>query len=293
MEQVIYRALIVEDEPMVREATMRAMSANRFSCDSAANGYEGLRKFRDVRHDLVVTDLRMPDKHGHSLILELFEEPNPPQIVVLTGVADSRLIKDLLGRGVADIISKPVNYNVFATKMMLSLERECWKNTQSQNGSAQSSQSKNQIVATIEDAIDIFSECVPQAIGRVMSQGADALTDPPSTAQEFMQRLLSKQHPPKKNRRGSKRISILSTVVALPVDQNFAPLEEPFKMTSYDISETGICLIHTRAVTSEYLALCWRSVISPKRFMKAVIKVERCKPLGPFYEVAGPFAMKD
>ena len=116
MEQSIHRALIVDDEPLIREATSRAMAAHEFCCDTASDGRQALKMYQEKRHDLVVTDLRMPKYHGHSLILELLKDKEPPSIVVLTGVANSRLVKDLFNRGVQDIIEKPVDFHVFAEK---------------------------------------------------------------------------------------------------------------------------------------------------------------------------------
>jgi CheY-like chemotaxis protein len=71
MKQQIYRALVVDDEPAVREATVRALTAEAFWCESAADGAEALACFRKSRHDLVITDLRMPGMQGYALALEV------------------------------------------------------------------------------------------------------------------------------------------------------------------------------------------------------------------------------
>ncbi|MCA9230171.1 MAG: response regulator [Planctomycetales bacterium] len=292
MGKDIYRALIVDDEPLVRAATVRAMSATRFMCDSASDGREGLKKYRQHGHDLVVTDLHMPNKHGHSLIVDLFNESCPPHIVVLTGIADPRLVKDLLGRGVEDIVTKPVDCHVFASKMMSLFERGRWHAAPGQSNSVHISLSKDPLLAEIEDSIEIFSEFISGPLDHLLSHDIDSLSDPPSLAIEYIERLLAKRphHPEQRN---ARRATLLTTVVAVPVDRFFQPLGEPFKTTSCDISQTGICLMDTRATRSEYLALRWRSSIVPSRFLSAVMRITRCKPLGPFYEIAGQFAMRD
>jgi DNA-binding response OmpR family regulator len=43
MEKQIYRALVVDDDQAVREATARAMSAESFWCDTACDGQEALK----------------------------------------------------------------------------------------------------------------------------------------------------------------------------------------------------------------------------------------------------------
>src|SRR4029079_916654 len=127
MQQRIYRALVVDDEESVREAVSRAMAARSFWCETAADGYEALQKYRQSRHDLVVSDLRMPRMHGYALTLELLKDAQPPRIVILTGLAEPMLVKDLLSRGGEDVVSKPVDVRVFATKMASIFERHVWR----------------------------------------------------------------------------------------------------------------------------------------------------------------------
>ena len=67
----MHRALVVDDEPQVRELTSRALARYRFQCDQACDGEEALEACNRVAYDAVVTDLRMPRRHGHSLAVEL------------------------------------------------------------------------------------------------------------------------------------------------------------------------------------------------------------------------------
>ena len=292
MGQQIYRALVVDDEPMVREATVRAMSPQSFCCDTAGDGSEGLQAYKKKRHDLVVTDLRMPKKHGHSFILELLHEQQPPRIVVLTGVADPRLTKDLLSRGVLDIVHKPVDYSVFATKMLAIFEKQAWSNALCRADSSQASTGGHQLVTKIEQALELFSLCIPRDLEQSLAAGTHLLNDPSEAAVQFMKRLLSKRGN-LSDRRRDQRISLLSTVVVVPVNKDFQVRGEAVKMIFCNVSETGACLLHSRAVDAKYLALRWRSSASPNCFIQVVMQVIRCAPLGPFYEIAGQFVMHD
>lgn len=110
------RALVVDDEPLVRRLTMRALADEGFRCDAAADGAEALMMIGESKYDLVVTDLRMPVAHGHGLAVSLLESDDRPVLVVLTGILEPRIAKDLLARGVDDIVFKPVDYGLFALK---------------------------------------------------------------------------------------------------------------------------------------------------------------------------------
>ncbi len=112
-----YRALVVDDEPALRMLTIRELSRNGFVCDAAHDGLQA-RELAATRHyDVVLTDLRMPEMNGHALAVELLERSNRPVVVILTGVTEPRLAKDLIARGVDDIMFKPVDQGILAAKV--------------------------------------------------------------------------------------------------------------------------------------------------------------------------------
>ncbi len=292
MDKTIHRVLIVDDEPLIREATSRAMAAQEFCCETASDGRQALEMYQESRHDLVVTDLRMPQYHGHSLILELLKDQEPPGIVVLTGVANTRLVKDLLSRGVQDIVQKPIDFNVFATKMLTLIERGGWSSTFGQGQKVQQAGSHHPLVHKIETALELFGLCIPPALDRELSAQTDLLADPSANLLQFLERLSMKQDLAP-DRRKASRIPVLSSAIAIPVNKDFIPQGDATNVTFNDLSEGGASLIHTRSFATEYIALRWRSLISPKCYLKAVLHITRCKPLGPFYEIAGEFVMHD
>lgn len=110
-------ALVVDDEAPVREATRRSLTAVGFLCDGASNGEEALALANEKKYDVIITDLAMPQMHGHTLITRLMESPSPPMIVVLTAVGEPKIVLDLYSRGVAEVAIKPVEYSTFAAKV--------------------------------------------------------------------------------------------------------------------------------------------------------------------------------
>ncbi|EMI43138.1 response regulator [Rhodopirellula sp. SWK7] len=116
-------ALVVDDEPLVRNLTIRALTREGFDCDSAQDGREAAKLAAKGNYDVVVTDLKMPNQNGHALAVELMSMPSPPSVVVLTGVTEPRLAKDLISRGIDDIIYKPIDYSVLSMKVRAIAER--------------------------------------------------------------------------------------------------------------------------------------------------------------------------
>jgi len=118
-----YRALVVDDDPAVRSLTIHALAAEGFACDAAADGLRAKALLTITNYDLVVTDLRMPGVNGHALAVDLLEGNRRPVIVVLTGVFEPRLAKDLVVRGVDCVEFKPVRYDLFAAKVRAMTDR--------------------------------------------------------------------------------------------------------------------------------------------------------------------------
>jgi HD-like signal output (HDOD) protein len=112
-----YRALVVDDEAALRNLTIRALHREGFSCDSAANGLEAGKLIQSNRYDVVITDLLMPDRNGHALASDLLASEDRPVVVILTGVLEPKLARDLTARGADCIEFKPVNYALFSAKV--------------------------------------------------------------------------------------------------------------------------------------------------------------------------------
>jgi len=112
----VKRALVVDDDAIARTVIAFALRHEGFRCDMAENGAEALTKLDSNSYDLVVTDLRMPIRHGYDLLCELLQRENRPVIMVHTAVNDPLLTRELLRRGIDDVSFKPGNYPVLALR---------------------------------------------------------------------------------------------------------------------------------------------------------------------------------
>ncbi len=112
----VFHALVVDDDVVVRRMVSFALQQEGFVCDSATDGMQARVLMDNREYDLLVTDLRMPNQHGHALAVDVLARESRPQIMVHTSVDDPRLTKDLIVRGVDDVVYKPANYAAFAAK---------------------------------------------------------------------------------------------------------------------------------------------------------------------------------
>ena len=80
------RVLIVDDHPLLRDgiAAIVAAQPDMTVAGEATNGAEAVERFRAVRPDVALMDLRMPEMHGTDAIRAIRREFPLARIVVLT-----------------------------------------------------------------------------------------------------------------------------------------------------------------------------------------------------------------
>ena len=77
--------LFIDDEEQIRNLFKEALEKFGYEVTVAVDGEEGLRLFRKHSADLVITDIFMPKKDGHTLILDITEEFPEANIIAITG----------------------------------------------------------------------------------------------------------------------------------------------------------------------------------------------------------------
>ena len=131
---------------------------------------------------------------------------------------------------------------------------------------------------------------------------SEELSDPPSAVANFITRQAELELAAESSKTGLKgfqdareksRVRCDATALAVPVDSQFVPVGEPFKLAVRDLSESGLRLLHTRSTNAKFLALCWSAETQPMRQIVVVARVMRCRPLSPFYDIGGQFVLAD
>lgn len=79
------KVLVIEDEEQVRDIIRQTLERVGHEVLEAADGEEGIEKFRHNRIDLVITDILMPKKGGLATILELRQDNPDLKIIAMSG----------------------------------------------------------------------------------------------------------------------------------------------------------------------------------------------------------------
>jgi len=101
------RILVVDDEENVRFTTAAILEQEGYEVETAGDGAEALSMVPRGHFDLVLTDLRMDDMDGITLLHELQTRHPNLVTIVLTGYASIESSIDALRQGVYDYLVKP------------------------------------------------------------------------------------------------------------------------------------------------------------------------------------------
>ena len=114
--------LVVDDDMAIRRAVTTELAAAGFATVEAADGEEGLERFREVEPDLVLTDLAMPRRDGLSLVRELRRSSGTP-IVVLSVRGEEEDKVRALDAGADDYLTKPFSMRELTARVRAQLRR--------------------------------------------------------------------------------------------------------------------------------------------------------------------------
>ena len=81
----MFRVLVIDDNPDLRELMGVMLRAAGYSVELAADGEAGLRSQRARPFDIVITDIFMPNQDGIETIARLREEYPALKLVAISG----------------------------------------------------------------------------------------------------------------------------------------------------------------------------------------------------------------
>ena len=105
----MYRAIIVEDELLIRVAYQSLADWNAYGFELAGvfeNGQAALEAFDDIRPDLVLTDTKMPLCGGIELISEIKKRSPETICIILSAYGDLDYVKKGMRAGAEDYLLK-------------------------------------------------------------------------------------------------------------------------------------------------------------------------------------------
>ncbi|MGE5257002.1 MAG: sensor histidine kinase [Hyphomicrobiales bacterium] len=117
------RILLVDDEAGIRKVLGIFLADSGYTVLTAENGEEALRKFRELRPPIVLTDIKMPDMDGIELLQHIKAESPDTEVIMFTGHGDMDLAIKSLKYEATDFVTKPINDEVLEIALKRARER--------------------------------------------------------------------------------------------------------------------------------------------------------------------------
>jgi DNA-binding NtrC family response regulator len=117
--------LIIDDEKSIRKTLTEILTYEGYKIDEAADGEEGLKKFREKNYDLVLCDIKMPKLDGIEFLEKAKQINVDVPIIVISGHGNIETAVEAVKKGAYDYIAKPPDLN----RMLITLRNAMDKNT--------------------------------------------------------------------------------------------------------------------------------------------------------------------
>jgi PAS domain S-box-containing protein len=99
--------LVADDHPDLGSFIQAVLQVEGHTVTAARTTDDALAAMREERFDLVVTDLLMPGGGGRAVLAYAASQERPPRIVVMTGLVDEPLEREMTAAGAAAVLRKP------------------------------------------------------------------------------------------------------------------------------------------------------------------------------------------
>ncbi len=114
------RVVAIDDEVQIRRLLRICLERNDFKVYDASDGEEGLRQILNVKPDLVLLDLGLPDMDGKDVLSSLREWSSIPVIILSVRNTEDDIVA-LLNAGADDYMIKPFNTGELIARIRVAL----------------------------------------------------------------------------------------------------------------------------------------------------------------------------
>ncbi len=102
------RILVVDDEERMCLSLKSLLERNNYRIDFTTSAGEALNMLARKGYDIVITDIKMPDEDGISLLRKAKEIDPYVVVILMTGFASLETAKAAINRGAFDYLTKPL-----------------------------------------------------------------------------------------------------------------------------------------------------------------------------------------
>lgn len=102
------RILLVDDAMIIRMILRKILTEAGFEiAGEASNGTEAIRKYQELRPDLVTMDITMPEMGGIKALKSIREIDPDAKVIICSAMGQKSLIIEAMEAGAVNFLAKP------------------------------------------------------------------------------------------------------------------------------------------------------------------------------------------
>ncbi len=103
--------LIVDDEQEIRDSLSEVLTDEGFLTYTAENGAVALEMMNEVYYDIIISDIKMPELDGVTLLQRVKEKAPDTFVIMITSYGSTETAIHAMRQGAIDYILKPIDFN--------------------------------------------------------------------------------------------------------------------------------------------------------------------------------------
>lgn len=117
------KVLTIEDDPVIQRLIEKTFTLEGATVSVAHHGVEGLRRFTELRPDVVLLDITMPEMDGWETLRRIRMLAQTPVIILSVHAQDHEIVQGL-ALGADDYVTKPFSPEVLVARVRSVLRRQ-------------------------------------------------------------------------------------------------------------------------------------------------------------------------
>lgn len=117
------KILVLDDDPVVTLSCKRILGAEGYNIISSGTGEDALKKISNEEFDLLISDIRLPDINGVTVLRESKIVQPKLDVVIITGYPTLEDAKESIKLGAFEFIEKP-----FTPEFMINVAKKIFDN---------------------------------------------------------------------------------------------------------------------------------------------------------------------
>ncbi len=186
------KILIVDDEFNTREALCCYLK-RRFDVSAAADGGEAIELLKKQDFDVVLTDLRMPEADGMSVLDAARSKANQPICILLTAFGSISDAVQAVKHGAFDFLAKPIKLDLLEKKIEAALAAKSPAPDHTSNTTAECSAAADSLPLLPSDPRDPMTRILATAAKAAPTRTTVLLTGESGSGKEVVARYIHDQ----------------------------------------------------------------------------------------------------